>query len=487
MAAIRQLICGLCALLLCGCIAVPRIFAPRVTNVPVPAVSAPGHRPPSPSPAEKRSLSLDQCIELARRNNPGLAAGTWDVQSLWAQRNVASSQRWPQISTKDSYRNYVQPQRLQAARLNAEPGMFSSSILSVDLTLNMPLFTGGRIRSEISSAELAALAAENRLARTWEELIFNISSAFYTILGQRRLIESLNFSRDVLAKHKRRVLDMMAADKAARVDVLRIEVRIADLDQRLARETNVLEIQKRLLAALIGISDRGVPVDIQGELVLGHTAPALDGALAMAFAERGDYRAARASLDAQAMKLRSTRAALWPTISVDGAFGLRAAAGIDDNGVAYTKRLNEAQIKPLRGPWPNPDSNLPVGSLGVVLDYPIFDGGRISSQIRDQEAKLASGQAQLRKLELQIRLDVETALLNVSSARQRVQATRKSIEQSKESFRIEQEKYDLGKGTITDVLDAQSAMLEAESNYYRALADYNIALAQLGLATGEKR
>jgi outer membrane protein TolC len=365
--------------------------------------------------------------------------------------------------------------------------MFSSSILSVDLVLNMPLFTGGRIRSEIGSAELAALAAENRLARTWEELIFNISSAFYTILGQRRLIKSLNFSRDVLTKHKGRVLAMMAADKAARVDVLRIEVRIADLDQRLARETNVLEIQKRLLATLTGISDRGIPVDITGDLALGHTAPALDGALAMAFAERGDYRAARASLDAQAMKLRGARAALWPTVSVDGAFGLRAAAGINDNGVAYTKRLNEAQNKPLRGPWPNPDSNLPVGSLGVVLDYPIFDGGRISSQIRDQEAKLASGQAQLRKLELQIRLDVETALLNISSARQRVQATRKSIEQSKESFRIEQEKYDLGKGTITDVLDAQSAMLEAESNYYRALADYNIALAQLGLATGEKR
>jgi outer membrane protein TolC len=125
--------------------------------------------------------------------------------------------------------------------------------------------------------------------------------------------------------------------------------------------------------------------------------------------------------------------------------------------------------------------------MGVVAEYPIFDGGRIRSQISEQETKFAAQQQQLRKLALQVRLDVETAIINVNSARERVFATKKAIEQSEESFRIEQEKYDLGKGSITDVLDAQSAMLEAQSSYYRSLAEYNIAVAQLGMATGEKR
>lgn len=484
---LRLLMIALCVMMFTGCITFPRIFHQRlaVAPVPVPAV-APASTPP-PSRPFQQLFSLDQCIEIARRNNPSLAAGTWDVQSAQAQRNVAAAERWPQISTIDSYRSFRQTQRLQAARINAEPGMFSSSILAVDLVLRMPLFTGGRIRSDISAAEFQALAAENRLARTWEELIFNISSAYYTILGQRRLIDSLRFSRDVLTKQRRRVLDMMAAEKAAKVDVLRTEVRIADIEQRLVRETTVAEIQKRLLATFMGIIGQDGSVDVLGNLELRQGTPPLNAALAMAYAERGDYRAARASLDAQAMKLNSARAALWPKVSLEGSYGMRAAAGVDDNGVAYTKRLNQVAQKPLRGPWPNPDSNLPVGQIGFVLDYPLFDGGRISSQIRDQQAKLASAQAQLRKLELQIRLDVETALLNVSSAYRRVQATRKAIEQSKESFRIEQEKYDLGKGTITDVLDAQSAMLDAETNYYRALAEYNIAVAQLGLATGEKR
>jgi outer membrane protein TolC len=186
-------------------------------------------------------------------------------------------------------------------------------------------------------------------------------------------------------------------------------------------------------------------------------------------------------------------------MTLDGAIGMRTATGIDDNGVAYTNKLNynakraadnpaTAKESPLlREPWPYPDSTLPVGSIGVVADYPIFDGGRIRSQISEQETKYASQQQQLRKLALQIRLDVETAIINVNSARERVYATKKAIEQSEESFRIEQEKYDLGKGSITDVLDSQSAMLVAQSTYYVSLADYNIAVAQLGMATGEKR
>jgi outer membrane protein TolC len=246
----------------------------------------------------------------------------------------------------------------------------------------------------------------------------------------------------------------------------------------------------------MGIGDGSRPVTVRGNLSLNRRVPDLHGAIAMAYAERGDYRAARASLDAQMARVTAARGALWPTLSLAGSYGTRVAAGITDNGAVFINRFigaNPEADNPNAPPAqkhynsPGVSRSLPVGNIGVVADYPLFDGGRITAQIREQEARLAAAQANLRKLELQIRLDVETALLNVTSSRQRVQSTQKAIEQSKESFRIESEKYDLGKGSITDVLDAQAAMLDAQTNYYRALAEYNIALAQLGLATGEKR
>jgi outer membrane protein len=126
-----------------------------------------------------------------------------------------------------------------------------------------------------------------------------------------------------------------------------------------------------------------------------------------------------------------------------------------------------------------------VGSVGGVIDIPVFEGGRIIARLREERANLAAARETLRTLELQVSLDVQTALLNVSSSLQRVKATEKTIEQGKESLRIEREKYDFGKGAITDVLDAQSELLVSQKNYYRALADYNTAQAQLRLAVGE--
>jgi len=80
---------------------------------------------------------------------------------------------------------------------------------------------------------------------------------------------------------------------------------------------------------------------------------------------------------------------------------------------------------------------------------------------------------------------VEIARAEMASARERTEATAKAVEQARESFRIIREKYDLGKGVIVDVLDAQAALVLAETTYARALADLAVSDARRKLATGE--
>jgi len=106
--------------------------------------------------------------------------------------------------------------------------------------------------------------------------------------------------------------------------------------------------------------------------------------------------------------------------------------------------------------------------------------------VRQEQARLSAARHRLRELKLQVRLDVETAISNVQSAHERILATETAVTSADESLRIEREKYNIGKGSITDVLDAQSALLDSQTNYYRAMADYNTALAQVRLAVGEQ-
>jgi outer membrane protein TolC len=221
-----------------------------------------------------------------------------------------------------------------------------------------------------------------------------------------------------------------------------------------------------VLTNLLGLDRSQQPVEPVGELVFTQVAtPGIDRSTRDAFEGRSDYLAAQAALEAQAKTVDAARAAHWPTIWLQGAYGGRWAADPTDRPSGVS-------------------SSDDVGRLGIVLDIPIFDGGRIEARVRQERARLSAAQERLRRLELQVQLDVETAVLNIGSAAQRVEATEKAIEQAEESLRIEREKYDLGRGSITDVLDAQSALLDSQTNYYRALADYSTASAQLKLAVG---
>jgi outer membrane protein TolC len=125
--------------------------------------------------------------------------------------------------------------------------------------------------------------------------------------------------------------------------------------------------------------------------------------------------------------------------------------------------------------------------VGVIADIPLFEGGQIDARVRQEQARLSAARYRLRELKLQIRLDVETAILNLRSARERIQATESAVGLAQESLRIERQKYDLGRGSITDVLDAQSALLDSQTNYFRAWADYDTGTAQLALAVGGQR
>jgi outer membrane protein len=426
-------------------------------------------RTPPALPAElpEGTMTLPQAIRIALANNPEVAALGWDAAAAAARRDRAFSDRLPKLGAAGGYAHHLDPQRPLPVGRPGDPTILSRDIVSADIVLSMPLFTGGRLISRVRVAELVEIAAGHRLARTREEISFNVSSLFFGILAQRRVIESLEFSRRALEEHIRSVDALVTARKAANVDRMRADVRLADVEQQLVREKNVLAIQRRALVNLLGLEGDMDDIELRGELESQTSAavPRLDSAIASALEGRGDYLAARSALEAQARSVDAARAERWPTVLLQGAYGPRWAAG---STTGTGDELGD------------------VGRIGLAVEVPLFEGGRIGAEVREQRANLAATQERLRRLELQVRLEIETALLNVRSSEERMNAIGKSIAQARESLRIEQQKYDLGKGAIVDVLDAQAALLESETTYYRVLAEHGTAIAQLKLATGEE-
>jgi outer membrane protein len=438
---------------------VTAVLAAESNDVVAPSDSAAG--PPAPTAI---SLSLSNCLSLALTKDPGLAARSAEVAQARAQRDGAAGARWPSVHALGNYAYATLPQVMAMPTANGQPMVFDRNLAGGDVVAALPLFTGGQLSSRLNAARLLEAAAQHRLVRTREELLFSVSAAFYSQLGQRHIVESVEFSQRTLAAHRQRIRDLLEAKKAVRVDLLRTEVRLADVQQRLVQENNLLAIQQRLLATLLG---GGQPVFADGELPVTLQSATTEGALVLAEDHRADLLAARREVDAQKQKVAVARGAHWPQVYGRAAYSERYAPDADL--------------------LPGQSDELHTGFVGVTVDLPLFEGGQISARVREEEARLTAAQERLRQLDLQIQLEVESAALNVNSSRERALATAKSVEQARESLAIERDKYNAGKGTIVDVLDAQSALLEAQTAYYRALADHQIALAQLQLAEGEDR
>ena len=371
-------------------------------------------------------ITLAHAIEISLANNPELAAARYAVNEDGAERDIAVGARLPEVRLQGGYSFYREPRLIKPRRPGtSEVLSFTDELLYGDFVLTMPLFTGGRLRNRVVATELITQARWEQLLYNRTELVFNVSSVFYSMLGQREVINSLVYSRRALEQHHRKTRELLEAQKAARVDLLRTEVRLADIDQQQIRERNRLKIQGYLLASLLGLQGNNEPLEIEGELTLTDVVVTRNEALAIAFRNRQDYQSLRSEVGAQQKLVDIARGERLPDLWLRGSYG--------DRWATDSSKHNE------------------VGELGMLVDVSLFEGGRIEARIRREANRLGIQREALRKLELQIQLEVETANSNIESTHARVAVTQKAIEQAKESLRIEIEKYDLGKGAIIDV------------------------------------
>ena len=417
-------------------------------------------------------LSLERCIEIALANNPEIAASKWDVAAADSRLDGARSAFWPQISAEGSYQKFVDSQRLIAARYNGEPGTFDNDLGRGDVVARINLYAGGRMASEASAAEKLSAAEKKKFIRTRDELVYTVTSVYFSILGQQKILASLEFSRKALEQNRERAVQLYEAQKVAKVDLLRTEVRQSDLNQNILKEENTLAVQRRLLFSLMGYDAVPENARLEDKASLpSETVLDIGSLVETALKKRPDYQAAKDRLEAQALRVDVAKAGHLPSINLVGSYGVRNAPSPSDVGT-YPKTKEKTK------------STEDAGFVGVVLSFPLFEGGRVSAKVREETALLAAAQDRLRKLELQILQETETAALDVLSNTARFKATEKSIDQAKESLRIESLKYELGKGSTTDLLDAQAALLQAETSNCRACIDYHISIARLKLATG---
>jgi outer membrane protein len=128
-------------------------------------------------------------------------------------------------------------------------------------------------------------------------------------------------------------------------------------------------------------------------------------------------------------------------------------------------------------------------SIGLSLGGPIYNGGAISSQIRQLQANRDASRAGLHLAMIGVEQQVGNAYAALQVARASAQASDQQIDAARIAFEGVREEASLGSRTTLDVLNAEQELLDAQANRIAADVDEVIAsysvLAAMGLLTAE--
>lgn len=123
-------------------------------------------------------------------------------------------------------------------------------------------------------------------------------------------------------------------------------------------------------------------------------------------------------------------------------------------------------------------------SIGLQLTFPLYSGGRVSSQVRQAVYQQRAAKERVERVARQTEHDARDSYLGVLSEISRVKALRRAVESNTTALNATQAGYAAGTRTAVDVLESRRLWIQATTDYSRSRYDYMINMLKLQQAAG---
>ena len=410
--------------------------------------------PPVPALSGK-PLSLDEALDLARRN-PQLAQAQAQALQAGGQVAIARSGFLPTGSLGGRA-------GWSSTDLGAAPTGALYAAYGATFSLNQTIWDFGRTLGSYLAARDQERAAQAGVEAAWTDVELGVRTTYYGVLATEALVAVAD--QTVAANLRQLELARAQFEVGTRP---RFDVTTADVN---VQQSRISQIQARDAVTLARIAlSQAVGVDVARRPLVVPTVPQeidleVSRLMEQALAGRPDLRAALFSISASEEALSSARSAWYPVLGV---------------GLNYSWNRSEY---PQVGGLPAPDAN--QWSLLGTLTWPFLNGGADMGRIEVQKGALAASTASRDALLLQIRTDVEKAVTGVVQARARREVSRVLVSQARENLDLAEGRYQAGLGTIIDVTTSQTSYTSAQAQEVKAAFDLATAWAQLQNAIGK--
>ncbi|HEY3307650.1 MAG TPA: TolC family protein [Desulfuromonadaceae bacterium] len=405
-------------------------------------------------PLWAKTVTLQECLEAAQKNNPALRTAAWDTRLAEQNIRQTSSALYPRI---DAQAGYTMQQAPQAVRINGFTAETQEpDYASAGLAANYTIYDFGRRNARITQASLQAESTAGFFDARKADLSMQVIEAFFRILETSKLITAAEEEVAQVMEHRRVAQTLYEEGVVTRNDVLQADVRLAAARQNLLAIKNRRENYWLQLNFLTGVDQtfRGELDEQSGLASIAKINAAGDSAIT----NRAELKALRAGVKASEASVKENRSSFYPE--------LFTRLGLD---YVQNDKVKEQTIM----------------SAMVGIKVNLFDGFASTAALKRAVDIRSRNQDALRQNEEQVRLEVATAQNDIQVAKERIATTQAAILQSEENLRINRERYQERVGTATEMLDAQTLLTQTKTSYFQAIFDHQVSTARLKRALGE--
>lgn len=462
----------------------------------------------------RTTLTLDEALEIARRNNPQYQQSLTGRTRAQAGMRAAYGALLPSAdaSLGAGYRE-GRPQFFGGVAFGATSDILSSS-WNLQASSRISANTFYNIRR--ANAQLDAADAEVESALYL--LRANVTTQYLLALQTQA---RANF-QDTLVVQQRLQLELAQAragvGAATSLDVKRAEVSLGQQEVAALRARNTAEVERLRLFQQLGVP---MPEGLQlsGDLPAPPATFRLDDLLTTARRANPALQATLARERVAVAGVRTARGEYTPTLSFSASVGafaqqqqdinielqrqqagvlqsqaqclttdsIRVGAGMPSIAaqcaqIVWTPEREQA-IRRANQQFPFEFTRNPY-NLSMSISLPLFDGLGRETRLQQANAERRDAQYNVRRQELQLTADVTSALVTLQAARQATELQDRNAATAREALQLAEERYRVGANTFVDLTTARAEFERAETDRIDAVYELHRAFAALENAVG---
>ena len=341
----------------------------------------------------------------------------------------------------------------QTFRANFQP----EHVMRIDVA--QPIYTGGRLEHAFGAQTAGQEATRLDMERARQTLALRVYETFYAALTNDQGIRVMDEGVRIAERHLELAQARFQAGSAARLDVLRAEVELANARAKLIRARSVAAVSYQALRTVLSLPQEA-PLQLAGNLEDVPTLPA-GPVLQAAINTRADVRALGQQRDAAQRLVSLAAAELKPTVAFSGNLQYQEDA---------VSRLLHNDSRSYQ--------------FGLAVSVPLFAAPAVSARRGAAGARVRQAEHGINAALDSARLELATASTELDAAREIVTTQQKALELAREGLSIAEVSYENGVITSTELNDARQSLLETEWELVQARYSQVIAAARTRYAAG---